>query len=729
MLFAKTETFMNIRRIITLLLTVSLFIIEAAAGPVQQTRATYVQPDGRSFTVTVSGDEWTRVRLTDDGCAIVKGEDGWWCYGTYDSEGRISSTGFHVGDAVPREVKTSCSNIPYGILTQKAKERRLSNSILNATAEATRRSVVLTKSGEETVVKRALVLLVEFEDVKFMYSKDDFERLMNEKDYKGIGSVKDYFEAQFGEGWEFSFDVSDIITLPRPVRYYGENTSSDEDVRPWDMVKDACIIADEKLDIDFSQYDQDGDSWVDNIYVFYAGKSESEHTDETELIWPHQYYIYSGERVEVEVDQKKIDRYACSAEISGQRSLTGIGPFCHEYAHTFGLVDLYDTDYDKTGGWAAGTWRITSLMDGGNYNNNSSTPPYFNCIEREMLGLGNPVVIEAGQTYTFEPIHINGTYGRLESGTPGEYYLFECRSNEGWDKYIGGQGMLVYHIDKIAKETIGSYEYSKWLANSVNADQQHQCADLIEADGRSDLLTSYNDLSQGTKGIFFPQSNVTALSDRGKPALTYWYGKDPRVSITGIRKDGNNIVFNTMENSELTEIPSVTDVTFTAFPDAVIIKFTKSDTSLTGDPMVEWRSKSVGSPGYTTVQAVEYEENKYAVKIEGLTSGNVSHEVQIRFESKGITGNVYRLPFMTKRKPQVIWPYIYIPESEVKQGEGIALHVVNATGEVRWEYNGKSLDQCKDFHLYPTSGGTLKAIVTAEDGSSDIIVKEITVKE
>ena len=82
-------------------------------------------------------------------------------------------------------------------------------------------------------------------------------------------------------------------------------------------------------------------------------------------------------------------------------------------------------------------------MDGGNYNNNSSTPPNLNCIEREILGIGTAVNVKAGQTYTLEPIHKNGTYCKLESGTPGEYYLFECRSNQGWDKYIGGQGMLV----------------------------------------------------------------------------------------------------------------------------------------------------------------------------------------------------------------------------------------------------------------------------------------------
>ena len=84
---------------------------------------------------------------------------------------------------------------------------------------------------------------------------------------------------------------------------------------------------------------------------------------------------------------------------------------------------------------------------------------------------------------------------------------------------------------------------------------------------------------------------------------------------------------------------------------------------------------------------------------------------------------------MTKREPQVTWPYMFISQSEVRKGEGIALHVVNADGDVSWEYNGKSLDTLNDFHLYPTNDGTLKAIITRYEGGYDTIIKEITVKE
>lgn len=724
MLFVKTETFMPIKRVITILLTASIFMLEAICGPVGKTLETYIQPDGTGFQVRVTGDEWMRLRMTSDGCAIVREESGWWCYGIYDSNGNISSTGCRVGEPVAHDILSASRAIPYRALAEKASRRRRTILADQADlAQATRSSAALTRSGGEKVCRRAIALLVEFSDIKFQHTREAFENMLNEPRYKGTGSAKDYYEDQFGEGWEFIFDVSDIITLTRPVKYYGENTEGNEDIRPWEMVREACQEAYKEQNIDFSLYDQDNDGKVDNVYIFYAGKSESENTSQTELIWPHQYYIYSGTPgISLVFDGKRIDRYACSAEMSGERSFTGIGSFCHEFGHTLGLVDLYDTDYDEDGGWAAGVWKKTSLMDGGNYNNKSATPPNFNCIERELLGLSEPVIIEEGNSYTLDPIHENGTFCRLESGTPGEYYLFECRIDEGWDRYIGGKGMLVYHIDKKATDIIGGLSYTRWRANTVNADHSCQCADLIEADGRSDLIVSYDDFQKSLQGIFFPQNNATAITPGGTPGLTYRYGKDPQISISGIRNEGRSIVFKAVNSTAVEEVPRVINVSFTAFPDAVLISFEKSSSEAQCTPSVRWR-KSGSEEEYRDACPVVSESGVYCCKIDGLESGNVSYETQIRFVSEDSIGDSYRLSFMTKRSPAVSWPYIYAGSGWSAE-QGIALHVVNAEGTVSWEYNGKALDPgCFIFH--PSEDGILKAVVENRDGSHDTIIKEI----
>lgn len=702
----------------------------AFAIPVRRGNAIYTQPDGSTFAVTIKGDEWGRIRTTDDGCAIIKDIDGWWCYAIYDSEGKMKSTGHHVGDA-PAEIKSASRNIPYATIAENAaRKRKIGQEKALKTLEVIRNQVVQTKSGNASRQKRELILLVQFDDVKFTYTRQDFVNLLTQSGYKGTGSVKDYYKDQFGDGWDFIFDVSEIITLHKKSAYYGANDAAGNDSRAEDMVAEACSLADKK--IDFSLYDQDNDGWVDNVYVFYAGKSEAEHHTEEDFIWPHQYYIYSGTaNIYLELDGKKIDRYACSEEINGEKSFTGIGTFCHEYGHTFGLLDLYDVDDNQKDGWAAGVWRSTSLMDGGSYNNDSATPPYFNCIEREMLGLSEPIVLKRDTNYELEPIHKNGRYYRLDTDTDGEYYLFECRSNDKWDKYIGGKGMLVYHIDKNFENIDNERLTNVWNSNMVNSMLIHQCADLIEADGRNDEIKDWSDLYGDISGIFFPRSNVTSIGTDGTPELKFWNGNSSNLIITSIRFRDDTISFSVKDKSEVHKVPSVADVSYMSFPDAAVISFVSGNPELTGaKPVVEWREQD-GGKEYSVIYPEADRNGRYTCKLEGLKSGNVAYEVLIWFEKDGSSGSSYRLPFITKRKPAIDWPYLAITDNQVNPSEGVVLHIVNATdaAEIEWFYNDGSVSPDMDYRYRPTKSGTLKAVVTWQDGSSDIIVKELNVKQ
>lgn len=701
----------------------------AAAGPVADIRATYRQPDGTSFTVQISGDEWIKIRTTADGCTIARDEKGWWCYGSYDEEGRLTPTEYRIGSPAPAAVISASRNIPYRHLAERASARRSVGST-NSTAllNGIQKQAAATKSGAADVTKKGLALLVQFSDTEFTYDKEDFVKMLNEKGYKGTGSAKDYFEDQFGQGWKFEFEVSDIITLSYPAEHYGRNDADGQDIRPWDMIAEACRLADEK--IDFADFDQDEDGWVDNVYVFYAGLSEAEHTEQPDLIWPHQYYIYSGTpNINLKLDDKQIDRYACSAEIMNERSLTGIGSFCHEYAHTFGLMDLYDTDYDDAGGWAAGTWRYTSLMDGGSYNNNSATPPNFNCIEREMLGLSEPVILEDGGSYTLDPIQNSGAFCRLNSDSPGEYYLLECRSNEGWDGHIGGKGMLVYHIDKDFKSTSNGRMINVWTSNMVNALLSHQCADLIEADGRSESIHSMSDLRGDISGIFFPLLNVNSLGVENAPALDFWNGNSSNLAVIGIRYEDGKIRFSVQDKSQVNKVPAVKNVQYTAFPDAAIITFSSGITAdKVAKPVLKWKKNGSGDD-YQEAFPVDCGDGRFSCKIEGLTGGNVSYETLIWFEINGVPGSSYRLPFQTKRKPTVDWPYIYITDSQIRQDTGLPLHVVNASkaAQIVWSYDGTEFTPDPDHYFRPDSDGMLKVTITWEDGNTDTIVKKLNV--
>ena len=715
------------------LIAFTFICLSAAAHPVRPTVLSFTQPDGTTFQGKIYGDEFYRIKTTIQGHAIVQDEDGWWCYAQFDHEGNRTSSGYRIGENAPGDVLSESFNIPYSRLAENARRKRenLANSI---NEEPLMRRILknqtATKGTDQVITKRALVILVEFADVKFKYTKENFDNILNQSGYSyngATGCAKDYFNAQFGDMVEFEFEVGKIATLTRNRKYYGGNVGGDDE-HPAEMVADACKAID--AEIDFSQYDDDNDGYVDNIFVFFAGEDEAEGFDE-ECIWSHSWYVLHGAGIRCELDGKIIDNYACTSELTrkgntGLTVLTGIGTFCHEYSHTLGLPDMYDTDYDEAGGYAAALWKHTSLMDGGNANNDNNTPPYYNGIEREILGITEPVLLENDGSYTLEPIHKSNIVYRLNTDKEGEYYLFECRSDQGWDKYAGGTGMLVYHIDKS-----GRYA-SRWgNTNAVNATLSHQCADLIEADKRSDDasgIRSYNNI----QGIFFPYSSTNFLSPSSTPGLKFWSGNTGDIAITNIQRSGENITFNVTGYSEASTPPSVASIKTDPFMDAAIIKF-ESSWAFDGDAIVTW-----GRPGEATTDVIvrPYESGKYAVILEDLMPGNKTYTVTIRFSVSGIDGTPSTVSFMTSKESPVQWPYIYIGKNKadannkIAVGTKIALRTYNTAdaAEIRWTFNGEDIVPEGDCYYTVQKSGTLKAYVTWKDGSEDIIEKKINTK-
>ena len=67
--------------------------------------------------------------------------------------------------------------------------------------------------------------------------------------------------------------------------------------------------------------------------------------------------------------------------------------------------------------------------------------------------------------------------------------------------------------------------------------------------------------------------------------------------------------------------------------------------------------------------------------------------------------------------------------SRVTQEKGLELYVVNASkaAAIEWYYNDTDIDTGLDTRFFPDENGTLKAVISWEDGSRDIILKELEV--
>ncbi len=749
---------LNMKHKIILSILAILLSFPAFSGPARTGTIYLLQPDGTTFCARLRGDEFMKIYTTEHGNSIIRDKNGWWCYAGYDAGGMKFSSGCRVGHEAPADVLDMSTKIPFGLLAANA--GRMRGTAVADRGEPLMRRVMRnkgagTKTAGSTITKHGIIILAQFNDQGFTHSREDFVRMLTQKGYDSngaTGSAKEYFDAQFEGRFEFAFDVSPIVTLPGNMAYYGGNGPDDSDNAPEQMIIDACRLVDNE--IDFSVYDDDGDGEVDNVFVFFAGGDESEGAGD-DRIWSHAWYILDGAGKELILDGKRINRYACTAELSRRYAsggsyrdvLAGIGTFCHEYFHTFDIPDMYDTDYEGSGGTSAGLWGSTSLMDAGNQNNYGNTPPYLNAIERELLGISEPVVIETNGGYTLEPIHLNGKVYRLNTDNVDEYYLLECRAEEGWDRHIGGKGLLVYHIDKSDRSAGVSDIYGanttakmSWdLYNEVNTRPDHQCADLIEADTRQDGFSaaeteSLHASQNNIRSVFFPCATSNSLTPGGRPGFSFWSGDSGEISLTNIRETGDGIAFNVIGFDGVQLPPEIASFKADPFADAAIIRF-ESDRQYSGEAIVEWGIMGSDRSGYKKITVKPYKPGQYSFTLEGLEPGNKTYAVIIWFELDGLAGHEMHGSFMTKKEPAVGWPYIYMggvvtnADGTLPFGGKLPLRVHNAGGaaEITWTFNGKTVEAGGDGYFTVENGGILKAHIQWEDGSEDIIEKEIII--
>ena len=721
-----------------------LFILclTAYAGPAWKKPFRVTQPDGSSFYAKMVGDEFYHYMTTADGYVIAEDDEGVYRYAGFDAEGRIILSSTAVGEGIPSMALDAWRSVPGEVLAERAYERRLKSCGMEPGREAERFRKMLREpkvKSSEGIIKHGIVILVQFsDDVLMTYKREDFIALLTQEGYSVNGSTgcaMEYFNDQFGGKIDFRFDVTDIITLPNTRKYYGENDNFGYDKRPAEMAEDACRLAD--ASVDFSLYDDDGDGEVENVFIFYAGGDEARGYGKN-CIWSHASYIKDSFGIDCILDGVRINRYACTSEIDksedGKDVIATIGTFCHEYTHTFGIPDLYDTDYDKDGEWSACLWTNTALMDGGNSNNKGRTPPYYNAVEREHLGIEEPLMLGEGN-YVVEPISKGGRFYRIDSSTEGEYYLLECRDNSGWDMDIRGKGLLIYHIDKSSNRAGYTNNKSltaaeRWDLNMVNAYRQHQCVDLVEADSRSDNLSTYSDyvsLYADLSGLYFPGSaGINSFTYSSTPAIRFWDGSGSILSIDNIRQSGSNVTFSVAIDKDF--IPTPKNLRAHCAQNTAIISW---ETDI-----------PTANPAFVCVDNGEeqeikpYENGHYSLRLEGLKA-NSSHKVSVYLKSKNdASGTAVDLSFKTALSSGGR-PYIYLKDiSRNKDGsfdKGVKLPLMIMNREegttLSWMYNEKAISPAADGWFTPAESGILKAEIGYEDGSYLRIIKVIVIKE
>ncbi len=498
---------------------VFLTALTATAVPAKPGTMTMIQADGTPIEVRLVGDERAHQYFTPDGYLLVNVNEQFY-YATVDESGRPVSTGLKAGAARNAEVESFLASVD-----RNAVRASLNAGLEKAAARGPRRGPGLFPESRFPGMgkQKALVILVEYKDVKMNLENphDYFERMLNEEnfsDYGGTGSARDFFLFNSVGQFDPEFDLYGSVTLSQNRSYYGGNDWYGDDQRPGHMVVEALEQLDDQ--IDFSEYDRDGDGEIDNVFIFYAGRGEASGGP-SESVWPHSWTVTASGAGTHYFDGVLLDRYACSNEWEGSRP-DGVGTFVHEFSHVMGLPDLYATSY--TDSFTPGSW---SAMDYGPYNNNGCTPPNYSAFERYAMGWLEPVRIDGAMNATLPDIA--GNIAGIVEASPGsdEYFLFENRQQKGWDAYIPGHGMLVWHVD---------YNDYIWSSNTVNNTASHQYVDIEEADGTQSEYSRDGDSFPGTSGI-------TSFTDDTRPSMRLWNGTGFGLPITDISEDNGIITF------------------------------------------------------------------------------------------------------------------------------------------------------------------------------------------
>lgn len=497
--------------LLTLLLTVAM---TAGAVPALRVWRTITQPDGTQMKVILVGDEHFHYYIDENKNAY-----------TLDSAGYLRD------------------------LPESKIEKRQHAAVMRAKAMAPRRQQQFNPlSGK----RKTLVILVNFKDKTFDNTlnngnpKATFNAICNQEDYTNewgaIGSVHKYFLDQSYNKFDINFDVVGPVTVSRNYSYYGANGSNgDIDLKAGDMVREAVKLV--KDSVNFKDYDWDGDGYAEQIVCIYAGEGEATGGS-ANTIWPHQYYLSETSDGTVKLQGINIDNYLVLNEIvkteiksyTGggiprtyyETRLGGMGTLCHEFSHSLGLMDHYDTR-ENGGNYGMGSW---DLMDYGSYggpDDNGWVPTAMTAYERMFLGWLTPTELYDHRDSVKNMPYLqdsSSAYIIYNKNHTDEYFMLENKGHERWDSYLPDEGLLVTHVD---------YNKSAWTYNTVNAGKP-QLMTVVPAD--NDYSRSRSTDSDGQLGMTFPydsqnylDSNYFVLNNRAEDGTYYLYCKVQGITV------------------------------------------------------------------------------------------------------------------------------------------------------------------------------------------------------
>lgn len=443
---------------------------DVQAVPANNKSRVVTQPNGVEFKATLSGDEKLNYLVGEEGSIITKGTDGYWHY-----------SNMKYGKLIPLEEKYNINGAPEERVTKDNLGQKLQfqRPLLSKKA----RISAYSNNRNPAPIQKALVLLVQFNNVKLGYSSESwYDSIFNlnskslSKYYKDNSFNKINFQpVQESEGTANDGVVAVSLNYNHPN--YGGNL---EGVQY--NIKDVLVQA--NTYINFKDYDKDGDGKLTaeelHLVIVVAGQEASTLNEEPYVYEPSIWAHKSNVPLQFSLDGINFfnQDYIAIGEKHQDHKAT-IGALTHEIGHNLGLPDLYDTDYSSQG---VGEH---SLMGSGSWGNlmgeySGQTPTNLDPWSKIYLGLLQPKVINYETEEALNSYSLSGQYNvvKVPTRNPKEYFLLENRQHTSYDESLKSfginSGVAIWHINEAVIE-------ANMESNTVNDNEYNKGVDLEEA--------------------------------------------------------------------------------------------------------------------------------------------------------------------------------------------------------------------------------------------------------
>ena len=487
-------------------LIVLLAAATASGHPVFGEQWKLRQPDGTLVDVKIWGDEFYQVVESLDGYTLTRDPSTLViCYARLAADGNsLESTGVPLGTADP----ASLGILPHIRINPEARaeEVRTARGELDKKRDISLSNRGITLEMVDPPITgnvEGLCLLADFSDQVASIPRADVVDYCNQVGYTGYGnngSVRDYFsDVSDGDLTYTNWVAAAYFRAPQTFAWY------DDPAEPW-LDRGVELIIDilddmEANGFDFSQYDANGDGYIDAINLFYAGNTTAGWA---KGMWPGSGWI---------TDLWSADGVATlKFQITGMGNNLRISTYCHENGHMIGFwPDLYDYDGDSQG-----VGQFCLMCDAA-----SGTNPVEPCAYlKYKAGWGNITTLAAKQMGISAPVSSTNTiFKATNPGNAKEYYLLENRQRASRDAALPDDGLAIWHVDEDGN-------------NSWNqmAPDKHFLVTLVQADGDWDLEN--NRASDNTD--LWAAPGFTANTPCTDPNTNWWNGTSSGLMFTNI---------------------------------------------------------------------------------------------------------------------------------------------------------------------------------------------------